>query len=121
MRVNHRCLYWGVFLVAIGGVLVVADLKVVDTGTLTDALRLWPLALVAAGVGLLLRRTPFSLPSGMLAAAVPGLILGGAFAAAPRFSIACGVHGTPGTIATQHGAFDGPATISVTNGCGSLS
>ena len=31
MRVNRRFLYWGVVLLAIGGVLVVADLTAVDT------------------------------------------------------------------------------------------
>ena len=44
IRVNRRFLYWGVVLSAIGGVLVAADLGAVDTPTLTDALRLWPLA-----------------------------------------------------------------------------
>jgi hypothetical protein len=120
MRVNRRFLYWGVFLVAIGGVLVVADLADLDSATIADALRLWPIAIVAIGVGILLRRTQFSLAGGMLAAAVPGLLLGGAFAAAPNFSIDCGAHGTPVTIATEQGTFDGPATVSVASGCGTV-
>lgn len=46
MRVNRRFLYWGILLVALGGVLVAADLGAVDTPALTDALRLWPLAII---------------------------------------------------------------------------
>lgn len=120
MRVNRRFLYWGVFLVSIGGVLVAADLVPVDSATITDALRLWPLALVAIGLGLVLRRTRFSLPGGMLAAAVPGLVLGGAFAVAPRLAIDCGAGAAASTIATQDGTFEGPARVSVATGCGVL-
>ena len=47
MRVNRRFLYWGLVLVAIGGVLVASDLGAIDTATLADVLRLWPLAIVA--------------------------------------------------------------------------
>jgi hypothetical protein len=120
MRVNRRFLYWGVFLVSIGGVLVAADLAAVDSATITDALRLWPLALVAIGIGLVLRRTPFSLPGGMLAAAVPGLVLGGAFAVAPRISADCGAGAPSANITTHDGTFDGPARVSVRTGCGVL-
>jgi hypothetical protein len=120
MRVNRRFLYAGVFLVAIGGVLVAADLGVVDTAALTDTLRLWPLAVIAVGLSLVLRRTQFSLPGGMLAAAVPGLVLGGAFAIAPRFAGDCGAPGEPAGISTQRGNFDGPASVSLTTGCGSI-
>ena len=77
MRVNRRFLYWGVFLVALGGVLVVVDLGAIAPAVIVDVLRLWPLALVAIGLGLVLRRTRFSVPGGMLAAAAPGLLLGG--------------------------------------------
>ena len=120
MRVNRRFLYWGVFLVAIGGVLVAADLGPVDSTIILDALQLWPLAFVAIGVGLVLRRTRFSVPGGMLAAAVPGLVLGGGFALLPRIAVDCGAGSAPSSVATHQGLFDGPARISVTTGCGSL-
>jgi hypothetical protein len=120
MRVNRRFLYWGVFLVAIGGVLVAADLGQVDAATMADALRLWPLAIVAIGLGIVLRRTRFSLPGGMLAAAVPGLLLGGGFALAPRIAVDCGASGAPSTVATHQGVFDGPARVSVATACGTL-
>lgn len=120
MRVNRRFLGWGVFLVSIGAVLVVADLNAVDTGTIADALRLWPLAFVAIGLGIVLRRTRAGLPAGMLAAAVPGLLIGGTFAVAPRIAVDCGAGGGATTVATQQGAFSGPARVSVATGCGAL-
>jgi hypothetical protein len=83
MRVHRALLYSGVFLVAIGGALVAVDASGVDAATVVDVLRLWPLAVIAIGVGLVLRQSRFSLQGGLIAAALPGLILGGAIAAAP--------------------------------------
>lgn len=120
MRVNRRFLYWGVFLLAMGAVLVAANLRGVDASTIADALRLWPLALVALGLGLVLRRTQFSVAGGMLAAAVPGLVLGGAFAVAPSFMVACGGRGEPSSAVTRQGSFDGPAQVSITAACGRM-
>jgi hypothetical protein len=120
MRINRKFLYWGVFLVAIGAVLVAADLNGVDDTTLADWLRLWPLAILALGVGIVLRRTRFSVAGGMLAAAVPGLVLGGAFAIGPHFAIDCGGGGEPTAFVTREGTFDGPARIDVSTGCGSV-
>ena len=119
MQINRRFLYAGVFLVAIGAVLVAADLGGVDTPTLADLLRLWPLAFVAVGVGIVLRRSRVSLPSGVLAAAVPGLVLGGALSLAPGWVGDCGARAASTNVTTQQGTFDGPATVSVTTGCGS--
>ena len=118
MQVNRRFLYWGIFFVALGGILVASDLRAVDTPTLTDVLRLWPLALVAIGLSIVLRRTRLSLPGLMLAAAVPGLVVGGALAVAPRFVGDCGARGVPASVATTQGTFDGPAAVTVRSGCG---
>ena len=120
MRVNRRFLYWGTFLVAIGGVLVAADLQAVDTPTLTDVLRLWPVALVAIGLSIVLRRTRLSLPGLMLAAAIPGLVVGGAFAVAPRFVGNCGARGEATSVTNTQGVFAAPASVIVRSGCGSL-
>ena len=120
MRVNRRFLYWGVVLMAIGGVLVVADLTAVDTTTLTDLIRLWPLAIVAIGVSLLARRTRLALPALLAAALIPGLVMGAAFAVAPRYAGHCGARGDVANFASQNGTFDGPATISIRGGCGVL-
>ena len=87
MRLNRTILYTGVFLAAIGVALLAADLTPVATEALIRAVRLWPVALIAVGIGIALRRTRLSVASGMLAAAVPGLVLGVAMAATPRVVI----------------------------------
>src|SRR3990170_1091857 len=120
MRVNRTLLYSGIFLVAIGAVVVAADIGGVRTEVLVDALRLWPLAVIAIGLGLVLRRTRVSLAGGMLAAAAPGLLLGGAFAVVPRVGNFCGLGDDLVPVATQQGTFGEATTVSITLGCGSL-
>jgi hypothetical protein len=120
MQVNRRLLFWGLLLVAIGAVIVAADIGRLDTTALADVLRLWPLAVVAIGLSIVLRRTRFSLPALLVAALVPGLVMGAAFAITPRFADGCGGRGDVANVATDRGSFDGPATISVRSGCGVL-
>lgn len=121
MRVNHSYLYWGVFLLALGGAVVVVDFVDPDPTAVIDVLQYWPLIVVAIGVALVLRRTQFNVAGGMLAAAVPGLILGSAIAVGPRAGWDC----APGdeafqTVATEQGTFGGPASVDVATGCGAL-
>jgi hypothetical protein len=119
MRVRRSFLYWGAFLMALGGVLLAADLNRIDGAAVRDALRLWPLVLIAAGVALILRRTRIGWAGGMLAAALPGLALGGAVVAGSNLGFICGGDaGAP--LTSQQGLFSGPATIRVTMVCGDL-
>jgi cell wall-active antibiotic response 4TMS protein YvqF len=120
MRVNRRFLFWGVSLVAVGGVLVAADLGRINTAILADVIRLWPLAVVAIGASVVLRRTRISLSATLVAALIPGVVLGAAFAVAPRIAGSCGVRDDLANVSTEHGSFDGPAAISVRSGCGIL-
>ena len=120
MRVNGKFLFWGVSLATIGGVLVASDLRIVDTAVLGDALRLWPLAVIAIGVALVLRRTDLRIPALALGAAVTGLVLGAAFSVGPRFAEICGTRAEAASMATTQGTFDGPATVAVRGACGSL-
>jgi hypothetical protein len=120
MRVNRALLYGGAFLVALGGVLVAADAGRVDTTTLADVIRLWPVAVIAIGAGLVLRRTRLSLAGGLAAAALPGLLVGSGLAIVPRFHGDCGVREAPVISRTDAGLFIGPASVSVKGACGSL-
>ncbi len=118
-RINRTFLYWGVFLLAMGAVLVAADLNGIDETIVLDWLRLWPLAILAIGVGIVVRKTRFNVAGGLVAAALPGLVLGGAFAVGPRLAD-CGGQGEPSTYNTREGTFTGPARVNVATGCGSL-
>ena len=89
MRVNRKLLFVGTFLLAIGGVIVAVQLDLIDTDALASALRLWPLAVVAIGAGIALRRTELGLPAGLTGALIPGLLIGGAVALAPSVPVDC--------------------------------
>lgn len=119
MRVDRRFLYWGVFFVAMGAVMVAVDLRALDPSRVLDALSLWPLAIVVVGVAILVRRTRANPAAWVVAAALPGLVLGGAVAAAPRVVIDCG-SAAPTITQDVAGSFSGPATVDVTAGCGTL-
>lgn len=120
MRVNRTFLYAGVFLLMLGGVVVIADLVDADTSIIADALRLWPLALVAIGVALVVRRSPAALPAGLVAAALPGIVLGGSLAAAPQLGHRCTGPGEVPVVASQQGTFAGAASVSISSACGTL-
>lgn len=119
LAINRRFLYAGLFLVALGGVVVAVELSAVDTTVITKALRLWPLAWIAIGAGIALRRSRFALVAGVLAAMIPGLVLGGFAAAAPRHGLDCGAGEGTAETTTQHGT--APISVQVDTNCGSIS
>jgi len=121
LAINRRFLYVGLFLVAVGGVLVAVQLSAVQASALSDALRLWPLALIAIGAGIALRRSRYALVAGILAAMIPGLVLGGGLAVAPTVTSECG--GAGGDAINQlsdSGTLGAGATVSVIVDCGEL-
>jgi hypothetical protein len=121
MRVNHAYLYWGAFLLALGGTIIAVDLFSPDPAAVGDLLRLWPVVIVAVGVAFVLRRTQLNVAGGMLAAAVPGLLLGGMIAVGPRVGLDCAPgSGEPVSFATETGTFTVPARVEVSTGCGIL-
>ena len=125
MAIHRRFLYAGLFLVAVGGVLVAAEITGVNEPWLREVLRLWPLAVIAIGLGVVVRRTRFSLPAGVLAAVAPGLLIGGTIVAGPRAGFECGHNASPTRTFVREGEFGGPAfversaSISLSAACGS--
>lgn len=120
MNVNRRFLYWGVFLVTAGAVMLVGRSDAVDDSVVAQALSYWPILVIALGVGLLLRLTRFGVAGGMLAAAMPGLLLGGLVVATPRMAPECRDM-QPASFATRQGTFDGAATVDLRLACGDVS
>src|SRR3954454_19078690 len=118
MRVKRGFVYAGIFLVALGGVLAAADAGRVDAGTLGGIVRLWPVAFVAVGAALILRRTKLGLSGGMVAAAMPGLLLGSGIAFVPKYSGTCAADQAPALAPAGHGSFFGPPMVSIYTGCG---
>lgn len=120
MKINRRFLYTGVFFLAAGGVAVAARAVAATPDDIAAAFVLWPVAVIAIGIALLLRRTRFGLAGGMIAAALPGLLLGGAVLAAPALPGAC-ISPDVGTgSATRQGTFTGGGSVNLRLACGDL-
>jgi len=122
MAVRRGSFYAGVFLIAAGAVAVLDAAGLLDPGAVADALAvLWPLALIAIGVGLALRRSPAALPAGILAAMVPGLALGGTVVAGPRLPGICtDVRPANASVESRDGAFGSDVAVDLTLDCGRL-
>ena len=121
MTVRRGFLYFGVFLVAAGGVVLLTEAGVLDPDAVLAALAWWPLAIIAIGAGLILRRTRAAIPGGMLAAATPGLLLGATFVAVPDLPTPCtDLDQVGGAVVTRDGAFGSTASVDLSLACGDL-
>jgi hypothetical protein len=123
MNVNRRWLYGGVFFISLGAVLLAGQGDAVTGDVIAQAARLWPVLVIALGVGLLLHRTRFDLAGGMIAAAVPGLVLGGMLVAAPvavaEVGPACN-DVEPTGLVSREGSFAGAASVDLKLRCGDV-
>lgn len=119
MRLNRSLLGWGIFFVLLGGIPLAVRQGLLSEATIEDAWRLWPLLLIAGGIGLLLRRTPFEILGGLLSAAVFGVILGSVIATG---SLPVGCGGEPATTAIQGtgGELASSADVRLRINCGEL-
>src|SRR6478609_5400039 len=61
MRVRRGLLFWGLLLIPLGAIPLLARSGAIDPARLADAWRLWPLILVGIGVAILASRTRFAL------------------------------------------------------------
>jgi hypothetical protein len=129
MTVRRGLLYSGVFLLATGGVVLLGQAGVVAEAAVTEALSLWPLAVIAIGVGLMLRRTRARVAGGVVAAAMPGLMLGAMIVAVPDlaemadlagWSAPCGEANQAAAVTERQGEFGGSAVVDVALSCGDL-
>jgi hypothetical protein len=122
MTVRRGSFYVGAFLIAAGAVAVLDAAGVLDPAKVGDALVvLWPLAVIAVGVGLALRRSPAALPAGLLAATLPGLALGSTVVAGQQFPGICtDLRGANVQSATSQGSFGNSAAVDLTLACGRL-
>jgi hypothetical protein len=80
MRVRRGLLFWGLLLLPLGAIPLLERAGVVAASQLTEVWRLWPLVLVALGLGLLLGRGRAGALGTALLALVLGILGGGALA-----------------------------------------
>lgn len=115
--IHRKALFVGVSLAAAGIVMLVGLGDTAATEAIIQGVRLWPLAIVAVGVGLLVRRTRFAVAGTLAAATLAGLVVGGAVVAAPNLDTFCADRQASAS-PTQTGTLTGPATIDLMLACG---
>ncbi len=123
MTIRRGSLYAGVFLLAAGGVTLGVAAGVLDRAAVADTVGvLWPLAVIAIGAGLVLRRSPAALTGGIVAALLPGLALGASVVTVPHLSVPCTDGAAPLRAAETHdGSFGSAAAVNLSLSCGELS
>ena len=124
MRPRRDHLFWGITLVLLGGVPLIVRAGLVPAGSLGEAWRLWPVALIAAGVALILFRRADATLTVALAAVAVGLIGGTALAGGSTiFNVFdCGSEeaAAADSSLSEAGTFDAPATVDLQLNCGRL-
>ena len=124
MRVRRSFLNWGTFLIGLGAVPLGVQLGVLDQAAASQLLRLWPVILIAIGVGLLLHFTPMDAIGGTLAAGTFGVLLGSVIAGGiPGAASACNSSSPAGSTPTQQsGQFsEGAASLNLELNCADVS
>ncbi len=122
MRIRRGPLFWGLLLIPLGAIPLLARAGYLDASRFGDVGRFWPLILVGIGVAILLGRGRASLIGTAVVALLLGT-LGGAALATGNLAVGgitdCTVR--PGQLTdTEGGAFDGRASITIDLDCGSV-
>ena len=122
MRVDTGYLGWGVFFIAAGAIALA-----VDNGYVVDQRwwTYWPLLLIGAGIGLILRRTPFEALGGLVVAATFGVMVGGSLAGGfggigDVTGGVCRVGDEGTAFADRTGQLSGSASVEVELDCGTV-
>lgn len=123
MRIRRGPLFWGLLLIPLGAIPLLARAGYLDATRFGDVGRFWPLILVGIGVAILLGRGRASLIGTAIVALVLGAF-GGVALATGNLAVGgitdCAAR--PGELSTdtESGAFDGRASITIDLDCGSV-
>jgi hypothetical protein len=120
MHLNRGLLNWGVFLILLGAIPLAVRQGLLSEEAVSGAWTLWPLLLVAAGIGLLLRRTQLEFAGGLISAATLGIIGGGLLATGGIPFASCGDERSSAAFPTRTGELGPTAAVEVRLNCGDL-
>jgi hypothetical protein len=122
MRPRRSLLFWGLLLIPLGAIPLLARAGVIDASRFLDAWKLWPLVLVGIGAVILIGRTRAAIVGTAVIALTLGTI-GGAALASPGTLLGAVTHCGPGGV-TQHvnrdGTFPTSASVVLDLRCGTL-
>jgi hypothetical protein len=127
VRSDRRLLGWGLFFIIVGAIPLLVRAGYLNVDQVRTWPTLWPILLIAWGLGLLLRRTPGEVLANALSVVVLGLMGGGliatGFGGVPSFG-ACGNGNGGSGFANSSGTVAGlghvPVRVSVEFNCGTL-
>lgn len=123
MRIHRGLLFWGLFLIPLGAIPLLARADLIDVRAIGQAWRFWPLILVGIGLAILLGRGRASIVATVVLALVLGGIAGATLAAGPGWiasAVDCGPERTTDSQLDQNGTFSQPAEINLELRCGSV-
>lgn len=124
MRVRRGLLFWGLFLIPLGGITLLVRAGVVDADQIREAWRLWPVILIGIGLAIVLGRSRTAALGTAIVALIVGSIGGAALASGNLWIGAfsdCSIASGP---TDQHlertGSLEPGAAIRLDLRCGSL-
>jgi hypothetical protein len=120
MHVNRGLLNWGVFFLLLGAIPIAVRQGLIPEAAVARAWTLWPLLLVAAGIGLVLRRTRLEFVGGLISAATLGVIGGGLLASGGIPFGSCGDERDSVAFPARQGELAVEASVDVRLNCGEL-
>ncbi len=123
MTLDRRLIGWGLFFIVLGGVPLLARADVLSDDLVSRWPTLWPLFLIAWGLGMIFHRTPINWLGGAVFAVTLGLMGGGAittgFGGFSGFT-GCGGDAAGTTFASKTGTLAGNGGVVVEFSCGTL-
>lgn len=123
MHIDRRLMGWGAFLVIAGALPLLVRAGVLAPESLGGWASLWPVLIIGAGLGLLLRRTPLHLLGGAVSAITAGVMAGGllatGFHGVPGFGT-CGTGSNATAFPDRGGQLADPGSMTIAFNCGSL-
>ncbi len=123
MRIDRRLFGWGIFLVIAGGIPLLVRANVISRDLLDGWPSLWPLLLIGAGLGLVLRRTPVHVVGGAVSVLTAGVMVGGLLTSGSHGSSAfggCDPDRGGTALPTRDGTLGDRAEMVIEFSCGTL-
>ena len=121
MHVDRRLLFFGVFFIVFGGVLLGARQGWIPEDVVASLWQLWPVLLIAIGLSIILARGPGAWIGGAFAAAVLGVMAAGLVQTGIVPFVGCGGGDQPSTpFEGQSGQLASTSSVGVTFSCGEL-